>query len=226
MEYVLIKDIRPGQKNINVVFIVLEVGHPTITKENREVRTFKVADSTACMNVSIWDEPGTLLVPGDIVRLTKGYASVWRQCLTLYSGKNGDIQKIGEFCMVINEQLNMSEPNPTVATQLVNQCSVSASNNNVTNNGNANNIAGPPTTQGNTTAPTTSTTTNSTSSSGKSGNGANSNSGSNNSSQSQSTTSSSSSSTTSTTSGKSSSTKSGPRGRGNYSRNGSRSERR
>ncbi|CAG5103935.1 Similar to CG5181: SOSS complex subunit B homolog (Drosophila melanogaster) [Cotesia congregata] len=121
MDYVLIKDIRPGQKNINVVFIVLEVGHPTITKENREVRTFKVADATACMNVSIWDEPGQLLVPGDIVRLTKGYASVWRQCLTLYSGKNGDIQKIGEFCMVINEQLNMSEPNPALAQQLVNQ---------------------------------------------------------------------------------------------------------
>ncbi|XP_012286700.1 SOSS complex subunit B homolog [Orussus abietinus] len=143
MEYALIKDIRPGQKNINVVFIVLEVGHPTVTKENREVRTFKVADSTACMNVSIWDEPGQLLVPGDIVRLTKGYASVWRQCLTLYSGKTGDIQKIGEFCMVINEQLNMSEPNPALAQQLISQATPATPvgvNNAVTNNGNANNL--------------------------------------------------------------------------------------
>lgn len=148
MEYVQIKDIRPGQKNINVVFIVLEVGHPTITKDNREVRTFKVADSTACMNVSIWDEPGQLLVPGDIVKLTKGYASVWRHCLTLYSGKNGDIQKIGEFCMVINEQLNMSEPNPALGPQLVNQGGsgppASVNNTVITNNGNANNVAGPP----------------------------------------------------------------------------------
>jgi len=144
MDYVLIKDIRPGQKNINVVFIVLEVSHPTITKENREVRTFKVADSTACMNVSIWDEPGQLLIPGDIVRLTKGYASVWRQCLTLYSGKTGDIQKIGEFCMVINEQINMSEPNSTLVQQLVNQSGSgppgSNVNNSITNNGNANSI--------------------------------------------------------------------------------------
>ncbi|XP_011310519.1 SOSS complex subunit B homolog [Fopius arisanus] len=145
MDFVCIKDIRPGQKNINVMFIVLEVGHPTITKENREVRTFKVADSTACMNVSIWDEPGQLLVPGDIVRLTKGYASVWRQCLTLYSGKNGDIQKIGEFCMVINEQMNMSEPNPALAQQLVNQGGSgppgSNINSNIVNNGNANNVS-------------------------------------------------------------------------------------
>lgn len=92
------------------------------------------------MNVSIWDEPGTLLVPGDIVKLTKGYASIWRQCLTLYSGKNGDIQKIGEFCMVINEQLNMSEPNPSLAQQMVGQ-GASTSGNNSNNNGNGNNGA-------------------------------------------------------------------------------------
>ncbi|XP_011877231.1 PREDICTED: SOSS complex subunit B1 isoform X3 [Vollenhovia emeryi] len=100
------------------------------------------------MNVSIWDEPGQLLMPGDIVRLTKGYASVWRQCLTLYSGKNGDIQKIGEFCMVINEQVNMSDPNPLLGQQLVNQSGSgppsSNVNNSITNNGNANSIPAQP----------------------------------------------------------------------------------
>lgn len=108
--YVQIKDMRPGLKNINAVFIVLEIGHPTLTKENREVRTFKVADQSACINASVWDEAGQLLAPGDIVRLTKGYVSLWRNCLTLYTSKLGELQKIGEFCMVFNEQLNMSEP--------------------------------------------------------------------------------------------------------------------
>ncbi|XP_017069993.2 SOSS complex subunit B homolog [Drosophila eugracilis] len=110
VECIPIKDIKPGLKNINVIFIVLEVGVATVTKENREVRNFKVGDPTACINVSIWDEPGKLIAPGDIVRLTKGYASIWRHCLTLYSGKNGEVFKIGEFCMVFNEALNMSEP--------------------------------------------------------------------------------------------------------------------
>jgi hypothetical protein len=113
-DIIAIKDIRPGLKNINVIFIVLEVGQATLTKENREVRTFKVADITASINVSVWDEPGKLLVPGDIVRLTKGYASIWRQCLTLYSGKNGEISKIGDFCLAFNESPNMSEPNPNL----------------------------------------------------------------------------------------------------------------
>ncbi|XP_043647945.1 SOSS complex subunit B homolog [Drosophila teissieri] len=110
VECIPIKDIKPGLKNINVIFIVLEVGVATVTKENREVRNFKVGDPTACINVSIWDEPGKLIAPGDIVRLTKGYASIWRHCLTLYSGKNGEVFKIGEYCMVFNESVNMSEP--------------------------------------------------------------------------------------------------------------------
>uniref|UniRef100_A0A6P7H1I1 SOSS complex subunit B homolog n=1 Tax=Diabrotica virgifera virgifera TaxID=50390 RepID=A0A6P7H1I1_DIAVI len=52
-----------------------------------------------------------MCLTGDIVRLTKGYVSVWRNCLTLYTSKGGDLKKIGEFCMVFNEQHNMSEPN-------------------------------------------------------------------------------------------------------------------
>ncbi|XP_049880225.1 SOSS complex subunit B homolog [Pectinophora gossypiella] len=112
-EYVQIKELKPGMKNINAVFIVLEVGAPTLTKEAREVRTLRVADATASVNLSVWDAPGALLQPGDIVRLTRGYASLWRSALTLYSGKSGDIQKVGEFCMLFNEQVNMSEPQPT-----------------------------------------------------------------------------------------------------------------
>lgn len=136
--YVQIKDMRPGLKNVNVVFIVLEVGHPTLTKENREVRTFKVADASGCINASVWDEAGQLLIPGDIVRLNKGYVSVWRNCLTLYTSKGGDLQKIGEFCMVFNEQLNMSEPN-----QPMNQMApMSGPPNNVPLNNGTNNGAG------------------------------------------------------------------------------------
>ncbi|XP_011877230.1 PREDICTED: SOSS complex subunit B homolog isoform X2 [Vollenhovia emeryi] len=241
MDYVQIKDIRAGQKNINVVFIVLEVSHPTITKENREVRTFKVADSTACMNVSIWDEPGQLLMPGDIVRLTKGYASVWRQCLTLYSGKNGDIQKIGEFCMVINEQVNMSDPNPLLGQQLVNQSGSgppsSNVNNSITNNGNANSIPAqpgrqPPASQSNATAPSSGSATSSTTA--KSGNGGGSGNGNGNSTSSSSGGGSGSGSgsggsarysSSESTAKSAPTTKSNSRGRGSY-RNGGRSDRR
>ncbi|KAL8183771.1 UNVERIFIED_CONTAM: hypothetical protein K2H54_051233 [Gekko kuhli] len=85
--YHFIKDIKPGLKNLNVVFIVLEIGRVTKTKNGREVRSCKVADKTGSVTLSVWDELGGLIQPGDIIRLTKG------------------------FCMVYSEVPNFSEPN-------------------------------------------------------------------------------------------------------------------
>ncbi|XP_019410093.1 PREDICTED: SOSS complex subunit B2 [Crocodylus porosus] len=109
--YFFIKDIKPGLKNLNVVFIVLEIGRVTKTKDGHEVRSCKVADKTGSITISVWDEIGSLIQPGDIIRLTKGYASLWKGCLTLYTGRGGELQKIGEFCMVYSEVPNFSEPN-------------------------------------------------------------------------------------------------------------------
>ncbi|EMP26235.1 SOSS complex subunit B2 [Chelonia mydas] len=108
--YHFIQDIKPGLKNLNVVFIVLEIGRVTKTKDGHEVRSCKVADKTGSITISVWDEIGSLIQPGDIIRLTKGYASLWKGCLTLYTGRGGELQKIGEFCMVYSEVPNFSEP--------------------------------------------------------------------------------------------------------------------
>nr|XP_006131252.1 SOSS complex subunit B1 [Pelodiscus sinensis]XP_006131253.1 SOSS complex subunit B1 [Pelodiscus sinensis]XP_006131254.1 SOSS complex subunit B1 [Pelodiscus sinensis] len=112
-----VKDIKPGLKNLNLIFIVLETGRVTKTKDGHEVRTCKVADKTGSINISVWDDVGNLIQPGDIIRLTKGYASVFKGCLTLYTGRGGDLQKIGEFCMVYSEVPNFSEPNPEYVNQ-------------------------------------------------------------------------------------------------------------
>ncbi|KAL8163643.1 UNVERIFIED_CONTAM: SOSS complex subunit B1 [Gekko kuhli] len=145
----LVKDIKPGLKNLNLIFIVLETGRVTKTKDGHEVRTCKVADKTGSINISVWDDIGNLIQPGDIIRLTKGYrsffqlerngwgmgmislglqklnrfisevryASIFKGCLTLYTGRGGDLQKVGEFCMVYSEVPNFSEPNPEYVAQ-------------------------------------------------------------------------------------------------------------
>uniref|UniRef100_A0A8C0P188 SOSS complex subunit B2 n=2 Tax=Canis lupus familiaris TaxID=9615 RepID=A0A8C0P188_CANLF len=87
-------------------------GRVTKTKDGHEVRSCKVADKTGSITISVWDEIGGLIQPGDIIRLTRGYASMWKGCLTLYTGRGGELQKIGEFCMVYSEVPNFSEPNP------------------------------------------------------------------------------------------------------------------
>ncbi|XP_068602457.1 SOSS complex subunit B2 isoform X1 [Brachionichthys hirsutus] len=113
----LLKDVKPGSKNLNIVFIVLEIGRVTKTKDGHEVRSCKVADKSGSIAISVWDELGSLIQAGDIIKLTRGYASIWKGCLTLYTGRGGDLQKIGEFCMVYSEVPNFSEPNPEFLPQ-------------------------------------------------------------------------------------------------------------
>ncbi|XP_046323674.2 SOSS complex subunit B2-like, partial [Marmota monax] len=96
----------------NVVFIVLEIGRVTKTKVGHDVRSCKVADKTGSITISVWDEIGGLIQPGDIIWLTQGYTSMWKGCLILYTGRGGELQKIVEFCMVYSEVPNFSEPNP------------------------------------------------------------------------------------------------------------------
>lgn len=115
----LIKDLRPGMKNLQIIFIVLDTDSdkPTKTKDGHEVRSCKVADKTGCINMSLWDELGEIVQSGDIIRLTKGYSSLYRNHLTLYSGQAGKLQKVGEYTMIFSETPNMSEPNAEFMTQ-------------------------------------------------------------------------------------------------------------
>ena len=104
-----IEDIRPGCKGVTCVFIVLDVGELTNTKDGHKVRTVRVADKTGSINVSVWDEWSDLIRSGDICRLTRGYASLWKRCLTLYTGRVGVLEKLGDFCLVFSETPFMSE---------------------------------------------------------------------------------------------------------------------
>jgi len=107
-----IRDLKPGVKNLHLVFIVLDVGKPTKTKDGHEVRSCRVADRTGSINASIWDDFGVHLQAGDIIRFCKGYAQLWKSQLTLYTGRCGYLEKIGEFCMLFSEHPNMSDVNP------------------------------------------------------------------------------------------------------------------
>ncbi|KAB0356218.1 hypothetical protein FD754_000374, partial [Muntiacus muntjak] len=79
-----------------------DTGRVTKTKDGHEVRTCKVADKTGSINISVWDDVDNLIQPGDIIRLTKGYASAFKGCLTLHTGRGVP---------------NFSEPNPEYSAQ-------------------------------------------------------------------------------------------------------------
>lgn len=106
--YTKIVDMRPFMKSINCVFIVLEKGSVTRTKDEHTIYQTLVADYTASINISLWDNIGELLQPGDIVRLKGGYCTLYKNSLMLYTGKKGSTDRIGEFTLVFSETPNMS----------------------------------------------------------------------------------------------------------------------
>lgn len=117
MDSTHIKDLKVGTKNLNLTFIVLDVGRPSTTKEGHEIRTCRVADSSGAIHLSVWDKIGTYIQPSDILRLTKGYVSLWKGVPTLYMGKGGELLKIGEFAFIFSETPNMSDPNQNQSQQ-------------------------------------------------------------------------------------------------------------
>ena len=74
-----------------------------------------MADRSGMVNLSLWNEPGKVLQQGDIIRMSRGYTGMFKNCLTLYTAKHGEFVKIGDFCMIFTESPNMSEANPELA---------------------------------------------------------------------------------------------------------------
>jgi hypothetical protein len=52
-EVALIRNLKPGMKDLSIMSIVLDIGRPTKTKEGHEVRSVKIADKTGSMNLSV-----------------------------------------------------------------------------------------------------------------------------------------------------------------------------
>ena len=106
--FVMIRDLEPNQKNINLHVIVLDVAKPTQTKDGHEVRTVRIADKTGSINLSVWNDYGAVLKEGDILRLNGCFTHIWKNSLQVKIGNKGQIIKQGDFMMVFSELPDMS----------------------------------------------------------------------------------------------------------------------
>ena len=86
-----------------MTFIVLDFNWLTKSKEGHKVLTVHVADRRGSVNLSLLDDLGLQIESCDIIRLTRGYVNVWKNCLTPYVLKNSEILKIGQFCFIFEE---------------------------------------------------------------------------------------------------------------------------
>ena len=68
----------PGQKNLEISFIILDKQTETITKNNQKIFTFWIADETASIFLNLFNETGEALEIGDVVYLNGAYASLFK----------------------------------------------------------------------------------------------------------------------------------------------------
>lgn len=112
--FVLVKDLEPNQKNVNIHVIVLDIGKPNQTKDGHEIRNVRVADKSGSINLSVWNEYGAVLREGDILRLNGCFTQIWKNSLQIKIGSKGQIIKCGDFMMLFSETPDMSVLSPEV----------------------------------------------------------------------------------------------------------------
>lgn len=119
--FLLIKDLEPNQKNINLHAIVLDVAKPTQTKDGHEVRSVRIADKTGSINLSVWNDYGAVLREGDILRLNGCFTHIWKNSMQVKVGNKGQIIKQGDFMMVYSENPDMSILSPELLKEIQEQ---------------------------------------------------------------------------------------------------------
>ncbi|KAG0265901.1 SOSS complex subunit B1 [Mortierella polycephala] len=108
-----IADLRPAMRGFNLECILLDqAGEPRkVHSDNTVVTTFRVADKTGSVHLSIWGDDAQLLRSGDILRIQGGEARLFKNQLQMSITKAGKFRKIGEDTMVFTELPNWSEVN-------------------------------------------------------------------------------------------------------------------
>jgi replication factor A1 len=107
-----IKDLTPSSKRVDVLAKCLEVSDP---KEipgrfggSRKVAEATIADETAAIVLSLWDDQIGSVSKEDVLQIKNGYVSLVRGHMRLNVGKYGTLDK-GDGVETVSIELNVSD---------------------------------------------------------------------------------------------------------------------
>ena len=96
---VKIGDVKPLEKRLNVVFQVTDVGEEReINKrsgETHRVCDFTVADDTAAITLTLWNEDIDKVKVGDKIHIKNGWVGEWQGEPQLSTGRFGELDVVG-----------------------------------------------------------------------------------------------------------------------------------
>ena len=110
---VKIKDLTPQSKRVDVVAKVLDVSEakeiPGKFGNSRKVAEATIADETAAIILSLWDNQIGSIVKDDVVEIKNGYVSLVRGHMRINVGKYGQLTKSDKALDSTSTELNMSD---------------------------------------------------------------------------------------------------------------------
>lgn len=114
-EVLTIAELTAESKRVNVHFKVLRMEEPRVVHSRKRSRPYLVAnavvaDSTACITLTLWNEEIDRIDVGDTYLLTNAYIRMYEECMFLNLGQFADIEKSLDNLGEVNDSLDMSRP--------------------------------------------------------------------------------------------------------------------
>lgn len=106
---------KEESRQVNVRFKVLKKGKTRIVTERatgrkHEISDCIIGDSSAIINLTIWNEDIDNIEPDRTYKILNGYINLYDECMTLSRGRRGEIAESLISIIDVNEQIDMSIP--------------------------------------------------------------------------------------------------------------------
>ena len=114
-DWIMIAQFTQKSRQINVRFKVLKKGKTRIVTERASGRKHEISDciigdSSAIMNLTLWNEDIANVEPDRTYEILNGYINMFDECMTLSRGRQGELAESTISIIDVNEQIDMSRP--------------------------------------------------------------------------------------------------------------------
>ncbi len=111
--FLKVSQLSAGARGINIVVKVLEIGEARTVYSRRDGREHRVADvlvgdETGVVLLSLWDDNIDKVQEGDVIEISNGYVSTFRNELRLNVGRYGSLRRSEREIPNINYSNNVS----------------------------------------------------------------------------------------------------------------------
>jgi ssDNA-binding replication factor A large subunit len=115
MELTCISELTPGSRSVSVLLKIISMSQTRqvrSSKTNRRhlVQNVVAGDSTARINMTLWNEDADSLQEGQTYLLTKGYVREYDECMCLLRSRLGEFIESKKNIEIVNESIDMSRP--------------------------------------------------------------------------------------------------------------------